>query len=76
MSFGLVERKRLNHAGLSVLCKLEVAGSIPARSKEKGAGNGAFPVVYKGERGVNRAAVSNPPSVAPLCETVATLATC
>jgi hypothetical protein len=30
--FGFVVRKRLNHAVLPALCKLEVAGSIPARS--------------------------------------------
>jgi hypothetical protein len=30
--FGFVVRKRLNHAVLPALCKLEVAASIPARS--------------------------------------------
>jgi hypothetical protein len=32
---GFVVRKRLNHAALPALCKLEVAGSIPARSTRK-----------------------------------------
>ena len=34
--------KRLNHAVLLALCKLEVAGSIPARSTRKGAGDRLF----------------------------------
>jgi hypothetical protein len=40
--FGFVVRKRLNHAVPPALCKLEVAGSIPARSTLKGPETGPF----------------------------------